>query len=579
MAPLSGKSNLLIQWHSHNPYIKQITDSLTLPSFFEGRLKKREDLSKNYDKFWPFYDCLAVHSTSLCKYCIGRPDFDECRRIFTCVENYPIETCDHIAFSTKEETADKISELEKKLNNKQSSDSTVTELAMLKNIYEVFKSLDIMTPAVKLEELQIRLDKLSPPADRKNKILKLKKQILNLQIEILKIKLSNVINQIDTLDNEALLTLKNNLTLLKNTKDNLKKLQLKKKKLLPILEVKRELVHFLSWTKKLKKELQVATPEQLAALEKWSVNPDDSDGIKILNKISELGALLNIKQKTALKNSESGSNSDTATEGDSANQKDSSAAEKNSANDNNPAAEDQNKNKNVVRVAALLTAINERIIKVLKKVNRLKPGEVPRFDKWAGRTDVIGTIPEALRTEDVFAGMKKMEKMLADYQNSPETESVSARYKKIKEDIESSQNRIAKLNKTGGLEKLQLVNDFKKLKQNASKIASEEQFKQTWQMWRSIDLNFQAKEFYPARLNNYPKLQKELSDFIKKSRIPQIESEVKKLEALHPSTMWVLLDKEKPSDNPWVLFIYIVIPIMIIINTRKLLRFIAARKA
>jgi hypothetical protein len=80
-------------------------------------------------------------------------------------------------------------------------------------------------------------------------------------------------------------------------------------------------------------------------------------------------------------------------------------------------------------------------------------------------------------------------------------------------------------------------------------------------------------------LNNYPKLQKELSDFIKKSRIPQIESEVKKLEALHPSTMWVLLDKEKPSDNPWVLFIYIVIPIMIIINTRKLLRFIAARKA
>ena len=72
MAPLSGQPNLLVQWSSHNPDIRQLKDTMSPPAAFAGRLKHREDLGRNYDKFWPFHDCLQMHSTSRCKYCIGR---------------------------------------------------------------------------------------------------------------------------------------------------------------------------------------------------------------------------------------------------------------------------------------------------------------------------------------------------------------------------------------------------------------------------------------------------------------------------------------------------------------------------
>ena len=163
--------------------------------------------------------------------------------------------------------------------------------------------------------------------------------------------------------------------------------------------------------------------------------------------------------------------------------------------------------------------------------------------------------------------------MLVNVTPAAET-SLKARYRILLTQLKEKREEEKQLANTSGLSELKLVEQFGSLQKRALKIENEAALTQVVQMWRDLSGQYAQQEFYPWDLSNHPKVQEGLTALLKRANPASLASQVDALEKAYAPPMYVLLDDEKPTDNPWILFVYIAVPLMLLINFRKLLRFI-----
>ncbi|MBN2340448.1 MAG: hypothetical protein JXX29_01155 [Deltaproteobacteria bacterium] len=596
MAPLSGNPNLLVQWHTHNPNIKQAKDELTPPSDFAGRLKKRSDLSENYNKFWPFYDCLKLHSTSQCKFCIGKNDLDACRPIFTCVDNYPIEVCDHTAFFTKEQVSEKIQKLKADIQSRASAD-LAAELEMNEKALAAFDNIDVLSDFVLLEELFDRLGQLNLPDDARGDAFALQKQIFDTQVRALEIRLQTPLAKIDGLSG----ALKNKLAQAQQSlhaaEIDISALEAQQSKLGPLVDVYNELTEFVALVKELQEKLR-RFDDDSKSLEKWSLTGEET-GAELLAKVRDLSALiatlkLTPKPQATAESVAADTDSDAAdTDGATLDAGEVATAVETGAADTDavsgeetgatvagkPSVDAENAaaplaDSILARIDGQLNQATQRVAQLGRKMIAIAPGDVPELDTWAKSTDIVGTLPKPLRADHVFKAFEKLLKMTDGFEPH-ETESLKTRYKKISASLKEKRKAVTTLKATSGLAELRLVTEFRTLQNVQSAVKDESSLKVAVTEWRKLTGAYVREEFYPWDLSNYPKEKAALAGLIQKADLPALQTRVKQFEDRYATPMYVLLDDEKPTDNPWILFVYIIVPIMIFINFRKLLRFIA----
>ncbi|MBN2529299.1 MAG: hypothetical protein JXR76_23125 [Deltaproteobacteria bacterium] len=589
MAPISGNPNLLVQWHTNNPNIKQTKDTLTPPSAFAGRLKRREDLSKNYNKFWPFYDCLRLHSTSQCKFCIGKTDLAECRSVFTCVDNYPIEVCDQTAFYTREEIQEKVQKLKTEIQRQASSD-LVAEMQLNEKALAALDNIDVLANLVTIEEMFDRVDMLPVSGDRKSDAFALKKKIFNLLVEALEIKLRHPLEKMASLSPALRIRLETVETNLAAAQKALSDVRSAKAKLKPLVDVNTEFAEFVELIREIQENLHRVT-EGGDALKDWSLDGSES-GSLLLAKVRDLDAKLATVKLAPKTETPSDGKTDASPGSD---ETDDSATTNDSSTSNS--TDDDSSSAAVARIAppalttdtdsdmkltdATLATIHSQLDQAVNRVAEvgrvlihLTPGEVPEVDKWASSTDIVGSLPKPLRADHVFKHFEQLKKMLAGITPKADT-SLKTRYRTLLETENEKEATVQSLSATSGLAELTLVQNFKALKRSVENVKTESQLSQSVDMWRQLNGRFAGEEFYPGDLSNFPKEQKALVALVKRANLLALETEVSALEKTFASPIYVLLDDEKPTDSPWILFVYIVVPFMLIFNIRKLLRFIA----
>ena len=607
MAPISGNPNLLVQWHTPNPEIKQANDALTPPASFAGRLKLREDLSENYNKFWPFYDCLKVHSTSQCKFCIGKSNMDECRPIFTCVDNYPIELCDQTAFNTREELEKKVAKLKSEVQS-DTSEAVARELAQDERALAALENINTLSELVVLEELFDRLSLLAVPEARNGDILALKKTLFAKQMNALEILLRMPIEKIASLSGALRQKLREEKANLERVEAELAELSRQEQALGPLLDVSTEVAEFVALVREQQRKLR-RIDQSTAPLAEWKLDGNET-GLVLLNRVRDLSAMLS-EMKLSPKNAEedkppvavdteSADASAVSTDTDAEPQTDSaekSASEAASAQ-NSPAQSNDAQDAVPPPVprspidaqtetdlapledpvlSAIDTQLNQavaRVAEIGRKLIRLSPGESPALDKWARSTDIVGSLPKPLRADHVFKAFEQLKEMLANVEPASE-QSLKARYRSLLDTKKEKQALQKKLSATSGLAELELVDRWEALKKSTGNIKSEPELKAAVNRLHELSGLYARQEFYPRDLSNYPEVQKALRTLLNDADLPSLTARVTALESEFASPMYILLDDEKPTDNPWILFVYIVVPLMLVINIRKLLRFIA----
>jgi len=99
--PLTGQPGLFVQWTEpeerrayRDPSVNP--ERLALPYDFTGHLLDRSAVGGNFEKIWVFYDCLESYSLRQCKHCLGQTEIGECRKRFTCAENFPADVCEYL---------------------------------------------------------------------------------------------------------------------------------------------------------------------------------------------------------------------------------------------------------------------------------------------------------------------------------------------------------------------------------------------------------------------------------------------------------------------------------------------------
>ncbi|MBN2717564.1 MAG: hypothetical protein JXX14_17060 [Deltaproteobacteria bacterium] len=600
MAPVSGNPNLLVQWHTSNPDIKQVSDALKPPSSFAGRLKRRTDLSENYNKFWPFYDCLKLHSTSQCKFCIGKANLDECRPIFTCVDNYPIEVCDQTAFFTREEIEEKIGKLKSELQRRPSADLT-NELAMNEKALTATGNIAVLADLVSIEEMFDRVAMLEVTDDRKADAFNLKKELFGYLLDALEIRLRTPIEKMASLTAPLKRKLLETQSALDAVRAEIEKLEREKLALGPLVDVSAELAEFVELVREEQEKLR-RVDESSERLKDWQLDGTES-GAVLLARVRDLSARLaamKLRPKATVESdkkvSADSDESPVADSGTVQNAQDTdsvgSGVDHSATNDtaaseavtNDTAANDavadavsgdaQLTDPVLAAIDAQLNGAVERVAEVGRKLIILSPGEAPKLDAWAKSTDIVGFLPKPLRADHVFKSFEDLQKMLADVTPTAKT-SLKSRYRALVEQQKQKRETEKQLAGTSGLPELRLVARFDALRQTSQKIDSEASLGEAVDRLRQLSGQYAQQEFYPWDLSNYPKVKAELGALIDKAGLPALEARVTAFEKAFAPAMYVLLDDEKPTDNPWILFVYIAVPIMLVVNLKKLLRFIA----
>ncbi|MBN2801508.1 MAG: hypothetical protein JXR91_00285 [Deltaproteobacteria bacterium] len=584
MAPVGGNSSLLAQWHTPNPNIKQEKDILTPPSDFAGRLKKREELSKNYNKFWPFFDCLNFHDTSQCKFCIGKKSLDDCRPVFTCVDNYPIELCDITAFNSKEEIETRIAKLDEQLNTSK-NDSIVTEIASYKVALNAVENIELLTQQVKLEEYFTRLERLAAYNKGNKDIEALQLEILDKMTDELSVLFIEPNNKLKSLSKPIREKLENAIHNMDEANEKLKIISIEKKKLGPLVDVNRELADFIVVIDETISKLKLGKDVD-SLISGWKLN-NDASGDEIYNKVLTLNASV-IKSINLIKDNESNVNTDQVdkdkesdekiNEPDSDNIKDSDirsaeAIDKTQGDAEVADSDIAQLSSEAQRVIDNLFTLRNRLTTLGRKINTLNPGDSKELDKWADKTDIVGSLPKALRAQRVITSVQKIEGFVKDTKESTDI-SLKQRYKKLLADEKENREKVKTTGLLSGVEEFKIIKDFENLKSKKERFIEGRDFSEYSKRLFSLFEIYKSKDFYPADLGNHAEVKSSLIKFFKNCKMDQYDTKISSLEMKIGRPVFVLLDGEKPGDNLWILFVYLIIPVLMFVNIRRLLRFI-----
>jgi|LSQX01.1.fsa_nt_gb hypothetical protein len=584
MAPLSGRPELLVQWRIEKPSATAAEPTISAPSYFEGRLRRREDMGNAYDKFWPFYDCLTMHNASRCQYCLGRDSYASCRDAFTCVENFPVALCAKAIDTDLATVSAEIDALKKQAQHAAANSYERAELANLENLQNALLTVQTEGRITRLEEVILRLEHLAIPESEFAQIQELLSQALSLQIAVLGARLSASTERVQSLGEAARAELDDARIQQQQADDAIDALQKEVAQLTHRKAICDTLRHVASWATELRQKVLSPDAPQ-AALAQPLVDPHADNGAVILDALTALNAQFT---------------------GASGQANEASAAPATSEPANAPDTRRDN-------WAQSLNALSERLTDLSDRIDALASAAAPDFDRWAGRRDIYTEVPESQRLSSVFVHLTKIESFLDNAAPAdaapegatdaadialPSGEAASANDAAATEDpidndavtplpqrLEEAQKALQqqrdiqkRLREMNVLTEYTLDSEFNALVSAVKAPPSPAWKKQVLRDWSHVMGRFASQEFYPRRLSDHPKIKARIDALLTENILTQLETQTAEREKRWQRPMWILMDRERPTDNPWVVLVYILVPLMFFLNARRLHLFLQSRR-
>ncbi len=541
---LTGQPNLFVQWRMpeehkafRNPEINPVSPGP--PSHFEGHLVKRDDMGPNFNRVWAFFDCRRSFSLRRCNTCLGVTSMDKCLNMFTCLERNTPERCKQI-MESEEEARDPGLKL-------------------------AIREQNVSLASVKLEQWAAKAKKLERAAAKlggkdKASIKDFRVDILKLSLEELKIRAKEPFEKINSLEDSARKEVGLQLA-------DLEELRLKETEQVEnqrILTAFSNIGKTLNKLKKkvsgLKTKISALGSTTVERLVKWKCDPETTDGKGLLKSVDTLEViLLDLDDAAKRKAHDAGSGVDEKRDRETHKQKGPSKSS------DNPQYE---------TIITSLDKVNQRATALMDKIAMLAPGQKPLFDKWARKPDVLGQIPEELRTDNVVSAMGKLEQMVADLEPvGDDAQSLGKRLKNGIKQLNETRKKIKDIEAQDGIRYLKIVNMFEAFEK---KVASGTAFEKAGVTEREFDQLKQAiieEGFYMAELKGTPTNIEALEKKLAPKPLQEFERRFQKLAAPFEKDDWVLIDDEKPGDKIWIVLVYLVLLVMLIVNLIKLRRF------
>ena len=589
--PLAGQSHLYVQWAEtaeHKAYRDPETNPGVLgpPSHFRGHLTTRKALGPNYNQVWVFYDCLKYHYLGRCNRCLGRTSMDECRNTFVCAESNGDEACGEILSHTESSLAKEIEAAEKGGNTEKS--------AALEQLRDAVRENNVLSRSVRLEELGMQAARLhDTAAAEKNPLVssleKTRGRILTLRAKELRVRATDALRTVSTLKD----TDKEKLRALRAEWD---KTQAEETSLVKTLRTMKVLVQLGDGVHRWKKRTQwimqyaaLLSPE--TAKKAAAFDPASKNGPEIaylLNSLeSEIADVRRARYQAEARTDTDGA-ADTERDTDTAadTEGDTEAATATTAATVPAAAEPQEalalpNDPAYGGLIERLTALKTRLRAMEIRLGEVLPGRLPDLEKWALKPDVLGNVPDALMESRVISNIADIERMTAsiseegDADGEPDFTLARTMNDNI-DKLAELRARIKKIPETTGFFELQvsdLINELDGI------IKPTMPLKAADDATRRIDriiAEMSTHQLFLSNLKGAPEAMQQLGTLVSEETLDNISAELEEIVSTLDPGDFVLIDGEIPMDKLWVVLLYLALIAMIVVNTRKLKRFIDA---
>jgi hypothetical protein len=579
MFSLSGQPDIFVQWampDEHKAYRDPEFDPVSppLPAFFEGHLIRRGEIGPNFDKVWVFFDCLNVHTISRCKYCLGRTSMDSCREAFTCLERNTPEQCGELLERSADGLASEIGDLENKVSRGESPQENRKRIAHLTDLELSLREQGVAVKAVRLEEMSARADRLLRMVGigerEKRDLESIRTEVLGLQFEDMTTRAGKPASVVDSFkgDDRAQLDLAleryRKLVEAEPAKiEDLKAIQ-------AVIEIGNGLERLkerLAW---LDERIVKLDPAHMGPLKKLKLDPDKSTGAEILAAVEMLEYALS---KPPEPREEIGADA--------------------GPTDERPGTDiDEIDEPDAGRTALALRAVASRADSLQDRVAFVEPGAIPDFDKWATKSNTVlhlcrstskdgCKIPKGLRTDEIIGALDRLEKMLEGVVVvDGEVPALSSKLDQGIDDLDEIRKGIRELEARSGMVELEVMEPLHALEKSIASLADEpggapEVTRELEQVRRMM----MERGFYSTQLKGMPRELAAIEKTLDAGILSKLDERLDALAATIDRSDWVLVDGDVPIDNIWVLFIYLLLVVMIVINVKKLWRFWLAWRA
>lgn len=555
--PLVGQPNLFVQWPvppEHKVYRDEGRNPTepSPPSFFQGRLVPRSELKKkNFKRIWVYFDCLKLHSGSRCRYCLGRNSLDECRRAFTCMEAHGGEECGLLLERSIPNLEEEIQAVQEQISQGVSLTANKQKLQNLKKLRMQVAEQQTAVRAVRLEEvgtrlagIERRLSALSP--DEVSRFRKLAARVVELELQVLKIFARPFAQFIEKMTEDQRRQLEAHVSELEAAvvaeEEHIAQMRL----LTEYVDVDHELRMLRRRIGQIKKKMPSLDEARLASLKDWNLDPEKAEGAQILSQMALL-------TETCFKSMPTGA-ADAGTDA--------------SVGSGEAAAPD------IARISALLDRLAKRALALETKLAVVKPGQLPDFDKWVRKPDVLGVVPKGLKGERVIGSFDILEKMLSSVpEPSGSLQTVAAVKNEAIDLLHEKRKRIAELQAVPGVGELQTLSPLWDLEKEVDSQRESVKLAELEVAFLKVRRGLMEKGLVPAELGRIPEAMADLEKVLVEADLDSLVQQTDQLWKKTAKEDWVLFDGEVPLDRIWVLLIYLVLAVMVFVNVRRLLIF------
>lgn len=575
MFPLSGKTNLFVQWTVPESH-KAFGAKPPVPSHFEGHLVNRDGMGPNFDKVWLFYDCLEVHSLNRCKYCLGRNNMNECRDAFTCVERNSPEECGMILGRS-------VGSLESEIAAGGEGAAAAEELLAARREH------DLAVASVRLEELASQSASLSRDHEGPGEdtaVNELRSKVLALRMKELEIRSSAARHTVDSMSADARAQVEAALQELDRLRTEEPALLARLKALRSFVEIGDELEHLKGRCEWVRREITKLEPEQRVALESWTVDPETAEGKSINDQLGDLEQALSGFRKSASLETDGGVEAEI--DGGVHDSGVQEQVQEGKVQDRGPESFDDPMSWKVFESFGRLIARAEAL---QRKLRRVEIGQVPQFDRWAARSNTVlhlcrgdakddCRLPKGLRSEEVVGSLHVLEEMLKGVDpDDPESPLLSRRISDEMEKLEAMRARTSEIGALAGVKEMEVSIPVQDLISRLKTATTREDLDRMESELLDTKRMLMERGFWPPQFRGIPREMASLEEALGRPEIEALQRELDSLKELRGKRRWIVVDGEVPIDKLWVVLVYLLLGVMIVLNLRKLWRFWIAWRA
>ena len=466
-------------------------------------------------------------------------------------------------------------------------------IAHLTDLEMSLREQGVAVKAVRLEEIYARADRLLRMVGDKERerqeLESIRAKVLGMQFEDMAIRAGKPASVVDSFrgDDRAQLDLAleryKNLVKAEPAKiEELKALQ-------AVIEIGNGLARLkerLSW---LDERIVKIDPADIELLKKWKLDPEKSTGAQILAAVEILEQALSRQTGPGEEIDADAGSVDPMNDGGVADD----AREKENSEANRPAADiDEIDEPDVKRTILALRAVASRADSLQARIAFVEPGAIPDFDKWAMKSNTVlhlcrstsgdgCKIPKGLRTNEIIGALDQLEKMLEGVEpKDEEVPALSSKFDQGIDDLDEIKKGIRELEARSGMVELEVIEPLGALRKSIASLAYEPAgARKVVQEMERVRRVMMERGFYSTQLKGMPQELAAIEKNLDAGKISKLDERLDAFAATIDRSDWVLVDGDVPIDSIWVVFVYLLLVVMIVINVKKLWRFWLAWRA